>query len=587
MLADHIAAGLQQHGLGRRRSETHTSPGGAHRSGGSGREPGSAAWGYVDEVLRHAGLSYEPLSVAQLDAALQQRTRLLLLVGDVALTDAQRTQLGDWVQQGGALIGLGGTSGLDELFGVTRGKPVMEGWIQVEDSAHPITAGLRSSLHVFGGCAVQPQAGKSLAVFQSGPQGAKGSAIVEHRCGKGVAVLLAADLMFSIVHLQQGLPVLQDAVPDAAGTAAVNDGELKAEDGLVLDWDRDRTVMEPDGVPIFLEPVCDELRTLVLRSIFHSAQTCGVTLPLLWYWPDKLPAVGHISHDTDGHDPQKAVALLEVLRKIDVQTTWCTLYPGGYPSEFYETLLQNGYEIALHYDARTGDKDTCWSKQNLLMQYRWLQETASVQEIVSNKNHYTRWESRLDFFRWCEEAGILTDQSRGPSKQGSIGFPLGGSHPYFPWDDEADQPRRLNVLEVNMLTQDLVVVCPAEYGHELIDAVLRQHGVAHFLFHPAHIQKPNVAEALSELVKYGRQQGLRWWTNQQIYRWEMARRAATLGLDASGSVLIRVGQPLRGATVLLVTPDPAAESVTVNGQPHPASTMQAHGFSFLACTLDL
>ena len=53
---------------------------------------------------------------------------------------------------------------------------------------------------------------------------------------------------------------------------------------------------------------------------------------------------------------------------------------------------------------------------------------------------------------------------------------------------------------VNLLTQDLVVVCPKEYGKQLLDSALRQHGVAHFLFHPAHIQKPNVAEAIAKNI---------------------------------------------------------------------------------------
>ena len=158
------------------------------------------------------------------------------------------------------------------------------------------------------------------------------------------------------------------------------------------------------------------------------------------------------------------------------------------------------------------------------MQHRWLLQEAGLEHITSNKNHYTRWEGRLDFLRWCEEVGIQSDQTRGPSKKGSIGFPLGGSQPYFPLDDELDAPRFLNVLEVNMLTQDLVVVCPAEYGRQLMDSAVRHYGVAHFLFHPAHIQKPMVFEALSALVDYGRSLGLEWWTSEQIYRWEMLRR---------------------------------------------------------------
>ena len=108
-------------------------------------------------------------------------------------------------------------------------------------------------------------------------------------------------------------------------------------------------------MPAFLEPVTDELREVILRSIFHAAARQGLALPVLWYWPRGLKAVGHISHDTDGNEPHKATALLEVLNRAKVKSTWCTLYPGGYPREFYGTLREQDFEIALHYDARTGE----------------------------------------------------------------------------------------------------------------------------------------------------------------------------------------------------------------------------------------
>ena len=463
----------------------------------------------------------------------------MLLAGDLRLTAEQRQALADCVKNGGALIGIGGTSGLDEVFGVHSASPVAEGWMKVTARDHRVTAGLRSSLHVFGGCAVKTSSATSLAELESGSQAARGSAILENQCGKGRALLLAPDLIFSIVHIQQGLPVLQDRQPAPDGSALTNDGVLKAEDGLVLDWQRDRQPLQPDNGPVFLEPVSDELREIILRSIFHVAQQQGVVVPLLWYWPRGLKAVGHMSHDTDGNDPQQATALLEVMNRCQVKSTWCLLYPGGYPTDFYRTLQEQDFEIALHYDAMTGGAQTSWSKENFLLQHRWLMKEAGLSHITSNKNHYTRWEGRLDFWRWCEEAGINSDQTRGPSKKGTIGFPLGGSQPYFPLDDEGDSPRLLNVLEVNLLTQDLVVVCPPEYGQQLLDSALRHHGVAHFLFHPAHILKPRVADALSALVDYGRTQGLEWWTNEQIYQWEMSRRGVEAGCDTGDTLTLR------------------------------------------------
>lgn len=549
--------------------------------------PRGPAWVYIGEILEHAGLFFKQTSTAGLSMLEGLSPAVVLLAGDLGLSPAQRRMLEKFVSDGGVLIGVGGTSGLDPVFGVSGKRPLAEGWIKVARDDHPLTANLRSSLHVFGGFAAESDSASSLATIETGRQGAKGSAILENQVGKGLAVLLAPDLLFSIVHIQQGLNVLQDGKPSVDESAPIDDGELKAEDGLVLDWQRDRSPMEPDGVPVFLEPISDELRSLILRGVFHGACHQGIRLPVLWYWPRSLPAVGHISHDTDGNDPEKAVALLEVMKRCDVKSTWCTLFPGGYPRDFYGKLKQQGYEIALHYDARTGGTRTCWSKENLVLQYKWLKDEAGLTHITSNKNHYTRWEGRLDFLRWCEQVGIESDQTRGGSKQGTIGFPLGGSQPYFPLDDETDPPRRLNVLEVNLLTQDLVVVCPREYGKQLIDSVLRQHGVAHFLFHPAHIQKEGVAETLSDLVRYGRTQGLEWWTNGQIHQWEIQRRGVRARFDSNRALTLDPEKPLHEATMLFLRPRSDGEAIRVDGRPVKADRHPFHGFEFDAVTLDL
>ena len=153
--------------------------------------------------------------------------------------------------------------------------------MKVTAGDHPVTAGLRSSLHVFGGYAMKKGSAAALAELQTGNGVAKGSAILENRFGAGRAILLGPDLLFSIVHIQQGLRVLQDGKPPPDGSAPLNDGLLKAEDGLVLDWQRDRTPTPPDGGPLFLEPISDELREIILRSIFHLARQQAITLPVL------------------------------------------------------------------------------------------------------------------------------------------------------------------------------------------------------------------------------------------------------------------------------------------------------------------
>ncbi len=550
--------------------------------------PRAGTWVYIEEVLRRAGLFFDKLSPAELPTLAVRSDAIILLAGHLRLTPLEREHLKSLVEKGNSLIGIGGTSGLEQVFGAGAASPLAEGWIKVTAEDHPLTAGLRSSLHVFGGYTVKPASAASLAGVEWGVRRTvKGSAVLENRFGRGRAILLGPDLIFSIVHMQQGVPVLQDGKPAPGESARLDDGILKAEDGLVLDWERDRSPMQPDGEPVFLEPITDELRELILRAVFHAAVQQGIALPMLWYWPRGLKAVGHISHDSDGNDPKRAEALREVMNRCEVKSTWCILYPGGYPRPFYDALKREQFEVALHYDPHTGGEQTSWSRDNFILQHGWLLKEAGLDRIESNKNHYTRWENRLDFLRWCEQLGIESDQTRGPSKKGTIGFPLGGSQPYFPLDDESDPPRFLDVLEVNMLTQDLVVVCPGEYGRQLLDAVLRHHGVAHFLFHPNHILKPGVADALCDLVDYGRSQGIEWWTSRQICRWEKQRRAVAARLDDDGALTLRTVEPLPGATLLVLSPPKTPRPLSLNGRPVPSERWTVHGFEFEAVTADL
>ena len=216
--------------------------------------PRSRSWVYIEEVLRQAGLFFETINPDDIEQLFQKPGAIVLLVGDLRLNTRQREALGAWVKAGGALLGIGGASGLSDVFGVSGEHPLSEGWMQVTASNHPLTSGLRSALHVFGGYGVQKTTATSLAELKGGSAAVKGSAILENPFGKGRAVLLAPDLLFSIVHIQQGIRVLQDGKAPADGSALVNEGVLKAEDGMVLDWQKDRKLAEPDQGRFFSSP---------------------------------------------------------------------------------------------------------------------------------------------------------------------------------------------------------------------------------------------------------------------------------------------------------------------------------------------
>ena len=103
---------------------------------------------YIREILAHAGIPFDEVErpLSGLDGS-----RVVMLPSHMPLSESERTLLAEFVKSGGALIGLGGMSGLDDVFGAADRGGMADGYVQVTAKDHPVTSGFHSSLHCFGG----------------------------------------------------------------------------------------------------------------------------------------------------------------------------------------------------------------------------------------------------------------------------------------------------------------------------------------------------------------------------------------------------------------------------------------------------
>lgn len=519
--------------------------------------------GYLDELLAHAGLNLAG-------------TRILLAPEP---SEAVR----DAVHAGDGLVLLGDPGPLADLAGVTVRGPVTEGHVSFEPD-WPADV----PLHAFGGVAMTADAAKVVATWDDGA-----AAITVHRAGAGFVVLIGADVCQSVVRIRQGWPVTEDGTPPPDGTAPVDEGILKCEDGLALDYLRDRALPDdtpmpvpfehtypPAGpAPMFHRPHADLWAETLLEAIYRTAEAIGEPLARLDYWPDGVSAVAHLSHDSDANTDESAAKALEMFALAGVEVTWCVLHPGGYSASTYDDIKRAGHEIALHYNAMGDTETDHWGEDNLRAQHAWLLREAGVERLVSNKNHYTRWENWAEFYEWCARAGIMTDQSRGPSKQGTVGFPFGTCHPSFPL---ARDGTPIDVLTVPLHTQDLWWTAVEPVRDVIIDQALARHGVAHFLFHGRNMLRHNeIADAVPATVAAARARGLPWWTSERINDWERRRRGVRVEISGSQEewhVLVHAERGLDNAVVLLALPE------DLEG---PVRTVRRHGREQVALTADL
>lgn len=550
---------------------------------------------YVQQILHYAGLCYQPLSSERWSTRLPD-LNILITVGEAELESAEQAAIEDWVRAGGTWISIAGVCGLSQLLGIEPVAPhsampwgtgslasLGECYLAPTVTSHPTMRGIDQPLHGFGGLAAQPTTANVLAnVLDKHGRPTDRVGLSVHEVDRGQAIFIGVDVPGTVVRIQQGIAVTRDAVSAPDGSAAVTDQVLKSDDGMVLDWLLDRvTVAGVEGMEAFLCPIADQWRQLLLSCVFHVAQCQRVALPILWYWPERLPAVAHLSFDTDGNDRSSGQRLMEICDELDVCGTWCVIAP-GYEPALIEALHQAGHELAMHYDAMSPDRP--WSHKNFLAQHAFLTNLFGGRRPVSNKNHYLRWQGDTEFYHWLKEVGIEFDQSKGTSKGGEFGFNFGTCHPFLPLDESG---RVLDVLELPTPTQDLEVFAPKAGAGPLLDAVVAAHGVFHLLFHPVHVGvKSEVADAMREAVRHAKGRGLAYWTAAQINAWQRARRAASWTTDQNGNLALTIDKPLTKATLLWLdvgqTPEPAVRDQDSNVKP-----MRCWGFDFHSVVVDL
>lgn len=543
---------------------------------------------YIQEILDHAGVCYATVPAEQLAATLP-RLRILVTVFDRDFNDELKKALREWVSAGGVWIAIAGTCGLADLLGVEPLPPEHASWgggsnnlgegylVPGADNNHPIIAHLDQPLHFFGSLVVRATSASPLAASQNKHgQDANRPVLLERTVEQGRCILICPDLTGTVVHIQHGVGVTRDGVSAPDGTGPIADAVLKSGDGAVLDWIFDRDpVPGAHGLKAYLRPIADQWKELLLRAIFHGASEHNVPLPLLWLYPRKLPAIAHLSHDTDGNDPTLFDKLFDTVAEAKINSTWCVILPGA-SAERIKRLKDAGHELAMHYDSMT--EGLPWSEQQFDRQFKELTAMFGGDAIVTNKNHYLRWENDADIWNWCTKHGIKLDQSKGASKSGEAGFNFGTCHPYFPTTFEGTM---LDVLELPTYTQDLIVFAPEAIFEPLLAAAKKAHGVLHLLFHPAHWDKKGVPEALLTSVRRAKEEGLEWWTGRQIAEWERARRGVKWSNyqpeEDGAAVTVNAGVTLEDATILWLDPH-------ARGGEH---SFTAWGFAFRAETTTL
>jgi hypothetical protein len=305
---------------------------------------------YIAEILSHAGIPFQSFDQVK---QVKESSIDILVVALEADDPETASVIWKFAESGGVVISYAGLARLSSKLGSIESKSEMTGYADVSNmmsdigslrylQAKPwsINASVENELiREIGKLAKEHPAGKQLC-----------PAMLAFPVGKGSIERWAVNIPETVVKIQQGeFPILKDGIPAPDGTGAVNEGILKADDGVVLDWELDRNISET-GNPYYSKPCADLWREVLISHLLQTVVSKGLTLPFLGYWPDGISHVAMISHDSDVNEDQSAETTLDILKQADIQSTWCMMEP-GYSPYIYERVKEEGHELAFHYNA--------------------------------------------------------------------------------------------------------------------------------------------------------------------------------------------------------------------------------------------
>jgi len=515
---------------------------------------------YICEVFGHIGVQVRLIdSIDELSKSPPD----VLLVGAASESVPAMSAIWSFAERGGTVISYGGLNSMAKQLGCRMGSLTGPGYATLSPMlAYDAPIRFLEAVPWVRTPEAQVVCNEVGLMYVSRPDGeCIGSLLLQFKVGDGTIERFAVDVPTTIVGLQQGThPVFEDGAPAPDGTAAINDGVLKADDGSSVDWETDRAEL-PSRDKFFPHPYGDLWREAIIGHVLRRIVDQGMTLPFVGYWPEGVSHVAFVSLDSDYNRDAEAETALTILRECGIPSTWSMIEP-GYSSYIYDLARADGHEIAFHYNAVEVDNGV-WGDDEFARQLNWLRTAAGQERIVSQKNHLTRWEGWGDLFAWCEKNRIATDQTRGVSKKGNAGFLFGTCHPYFPiaWSNEHN--RFYDVLEIGFLLGDFTFV-DSDVIQPFLQAVQRVEGVAHFVFHQTHLHtKDHVRDWLRKLVTAARDRGFVFWTGEQINHWERSRRRlAIICLDAAGNVQVAAGTELENAVIWI----PVAEEVVTENE---------------------
>ncbi len=490
---------------------------------------GSNYWdAYLAEISEQLGLCAEPISLPALADPSALARYSALLIGDIPgdrLTSQIRETVGQWVRDGGTLLGLG-TDGWDELFGnrFQTLLPQLDGPFSLAARfrlrPHPLTADVHSPLQpnqpllAFAPVrAVSPESSTEIGSVVDMQEG--GAVITARSVGRGLAWYAGFSVAQTLWVLHKGRPLTVDRD---------GDGYLRSSDMVVI------------GENSILVQYADELLWLMQNALGRRRQ------PLIHQVPPLQGEVADFLCFWGGDDEAATNGLQLVasnlMREHDLPYHINVMARDGafgLSPEAARAILANGHELSLHYNFRDGFQHPyAFTRDDVLAQAAAFRRTYGI-EPVCTVNHCTHWSGWYEPAEWYLEAGSRADngfvhhKSPPGNPVNRLGFSFGTAYPHYFYRDYRGGNGRIDFLEEPITGYEVGYTREGTDFprlHQMLDHAARYHLTLNMFYHPVYVAEyPTCQQAIGELRRYLDERGLTvvHLGNDALWRWWDAR----------------------------------------------------------------
>jgi hypothetical protein len=398
--------------------------------------------------------------------------------------------------------------------------------------------------------------------------------------GKGRTFFVAPHVGQTICQMQLGRSVEVDGVGPSDGTAQLDDGSLRAEDGSVLDFDRDRMTTDRCSTPFFGIPHADNIRELWLRAVVEALEATGKAFPIVWQWPGSAEGAAMLSIDCTTFEMDRVSRLYRVLSMFGCDPAWLVGTP-GFALDVYRAFKSWDHEVGMLF---VTDDEAGWHEERVKIQNIAVGRATSTPAVLASRPVDGKWKGWTAFYDTAEGAGTRISLAKGGRQPGTSGFLFGTSHPFFPW--KRDGTAYL-VLEQPYCAYLPGLATPDKAVDHLIEQCHLRSGCFHVGISLEAMDQPAALDALRRAIAMCKQRRMPFLKPQELYKFERARRGLRLFLhnnEFETTMSVASDHAVERLTVLFVG---AQNELTVRGRETAMRPVERFGSKMWACELNL